>query len=67
MKTFVSLESKDARAIIAKFLCIPIENVIPQRFGFGITGMEAAEIARRIYGPVPDGPAMTNPEEDDGK
>ena len=48
MKTTVQLESKDVRAIIARFLGLPIEDVIPQRYGFAVAGMSAEEIERRI-------------------
>lgn len=48
MKTTVQLESKDVRQIIAKFLDIPIEDVIPQRYGFAIAGKSAEEIQIRI-------------------
>ena len=50
MKTTVSLESKDVREIVAKFLGVKTEQVIPNRYSFSITGMEASEIARLIYG-----------------
>lgn len=50
MKTTVSLESKDVREIVAKFLGVKTEQVIPNRYSFSVTGMEAAEIARLIYG-----------------
>ena len=50
MKTTVSLESKDVREIIAKFLGVKTENVIPSRYSYSVTGMEAGEIARLIYG-----------------
>lgn len=36
MKTAVQLESKDIRAIIARFLGVPEENIIPQRYGFSV-------------------------------
>ena len=48
MKTTVQLDSKDIRAIIAKFLCIPEEKVIPMRYNFAIEGMSAEEIEKRI-------------------
>lgn len=50
MKSTVSLESKDVREIIAKFLGVKTENVIPSRYSYSVTGMEAGEIARLIYG-----------------
>lgn len=49
MKTVVNLESKDVREIIAKFLGLKIEDVIPNRYSFGITGMSAEEIEKKIY------------------
>lgn len=50
VKTTVQLESKDVREIIAKFLCIPTEDVIPNRYNFGIANMSAEEIERKIKG-----------------
>lgn len=50
MKEQVTLESKEVRAIIARFLQIPEDQVIPMRYGFAVEGMSAAEIARRIEG-----------------
>lgn len=50
MKTTVNLENKDVREIIAKFLGIRLEDVIPNRYSFGIANMNAQEIERRIYG-----------------
>ena len=48
MKTTVQLDTKDVRAIIAKFLQIPVDDVIPNRYSFGIAGMNAEEIEKRI-------------------
>lgn len=48
MKTTVQLNTKDVRAIIAKFLQIPVDDVIPNRYNFGIAGMSAEEIEKRI-------------------
>ena len=50
MRTTVNLENKDVREIIAKFLGIKVDQVIPQRYTFGIEGMSAEEITQRIYG-----------------
>lgn len=50
MKTTVTLESKDVREIIAKFLGVKIEDVIPNRYSFAIANMSAEEIERRING-----------------
>ena len=52
MKTTVTLESKDVRAIIAKFLGVKIEDVTPNRYSFAVANMNAAEIERKIKGPV---------------
>lgn len=48
MKTTVQLESKDVRLIIARFLAVPLESVIPQRYGFAVAGMSAEEITEKI-------------------
>jgi len=48
MKTQVTLETKDVRAILAKFLGIREEQVIPQRYSFAIEGMTAEEIRKKI-------------------
>lgn len=50
MKTIVQLESKDVREIIAKFLDIPIEDVVPNRYSFGVANMPAEEIEQKIKG-----------------
>lgn len=52
MKTTVTLETKDVREIIAKYLGTTIENVIPNRYSFAVVNMSAAEIERKIKGPV---------------
>lgn len=49
MKTTVNLENKDVRVIIARFLGVKLEDVIPNRYSFGVTNMPAEEIERRIY------------------
>lgn len=48
MKTTVQLEGKDVRVIIAKFLGVPIEDVIPNRYNFSIVNLSAEEIEKRI-------------------
>lgn len=48
MKTTVQLGSKDVRTIVARFLGLALEDVIPQRYGFAVAGMSAEEIERRI-------------------
>lgn len=48
MKTTVQLESKDVRMIIAKYLGVKLEDVIPNRYNFSVAGLSAEEIERRI-------------------
>lgn len=48
MKTMVSLETKDVRAIIASFLGIPIESVIPNRYSFSVIGVSVDEIKNKM-------------------
>lgn len=50
MKTVVTLESKDIRLIIAKFLGVKTEDVIPNRYSFSISGISAEEISAKIGG-----------------
>ena len=48
MKTAVQLESKDVRLIIAKFLGVKLEDVIPNRYNFSVAGMSAEEIEKKL-------------------
>lgn len=50
MKTTVNLESKDVRLIISKFLGVKPEDIIPNRYSFGVTKMSASEIEKKING-----------------
>ena len=50
MKTTVQLESKDVRVIIAKFLGVPVDDVIPNRYSFSVANMPAEEIEKKIQG-----------------
>ncbi len=50
MKTTVQLESKDVREIIAKYLGVKLEDVIPNRYSFSVAGMSAEEISQKIKG-----------------
>lgn len=50
MKTTVTLDSKDVREIIAKYLGIKIEDVIPRRYSFTVANMSAEEIEKKIRG-----------------
>lgn len=54
MKTTVTLESKDVREIIARFLGVKVEDVIPNRYSFGVANMPADKISAKIYGPRGD-------------
>ena len=49
MKTTVQLESKDVRTIIARFLGISEEQVIPMRYNFAIEGMTAEQTSRKWH------------------
>ena len=48
MKTQITLDSKEVKTIIAKFLGISEEQVIPLRYNFAIEGLSAEEIERKI-------------------
>ena len=48
MKTTVQLETKDVREIIAKFLGVKVDDVIPNRYSFSIANMSAEEIEKKI-------------------
>lgn len=50
MKTTVQLDSKDVREIIAKFLGIKVDDVIPNRYSFSVANMSAEEIEKKIRG-----------------
>ena len=55
MKTTVQLENKEVREIIARFLDIPLESVIPNRYNFSIVGMTAEEIKERVMNRIETG------------
>ena len=48
MKSTVTLEAKEVRIIIAKFLEIKEEQVLPLRYNFAVEGMTEKEIAAKI-------------------
>lgn len=48
MKTQITLDSKEVRAIIAKFLDIKEEQVIPMRYNFAVEGITAEQIAEKL-------------------
>ena len=50
MKPTIALDSKDVRLIIAKFLNIPIENVIPQRYGYAVEAISEEAIEEKLDG-----------------
>lgn len=48
MKVVVNLESADIRLIIAKFLGVKLEDVIPNRYSFGVANIKAEEIEKKL-------------------
>lgn len=48
MKQQITLDSKEVRKIIAIFLGIPEEQVVPLRYNFAIEGMSAEEIEQKL-------------------
>lgn len=48
MKTTVLLENKDVRVMIASFLGLKVEDIIPNRYNFSVQNMSAEEIEGRI-------------------
>lgn len=44
----VTLNGSDVRLIIAKFLGIPVEAVLPMKYSFVVQGMSAEEIGARL-------------------
>ena len=48
MKSTVQLETKEVRIIIAKFLDVPVEDVIPGRYSFSVINLSAEEIEKKI-------------------
>ena len=48
MKTQITLDSKEVKTIIAKFLGVSEEQVIPLRYNFAIEGLTVEEIERKL-------------------
>lgn len=48
MKQQVTLESKEVRLIIARYLGIPEEQVIPLRYSYAIEGLTVEEIEAKL-------------------
>lgn len=48
MKQQITLDSKEVRKIIAIFLGILEEQVVPLRYNFAIEGMSAEEIEQKL-------------------
>lgn len=48
MKQQITLESKEVRKIIARYLDIPEEQVIPLRYSYAIEGMTVEEIEDKL-------------------
>ncbi len=50
MKTTVQLESKDVRTILAKFLGVKVDDIIPNRYSFSVANMSEEDIEKKIKG-----------------
>ena len=50
MKTQITLEGKEVRTIIAKYLGIKEDQVIPLRYNFAVEGLSAEQIAEKLKG-----------------
>jgi lambda repressor-like predicted transcriptional regulator len=48
MTSTINLDSKEVRKIIALFLGIPEEQVIPNRYSFSVKGMTAESISSKL-------------------
>ena len=48
MKTQITLDSKEVKTIIAKFLGISEEQVVPLRYNFAIEGLTVEEIEQKL-------------------
>ena len=48
MKTTVQLESKDVRAILARFFDVKLDDVIPNRYSFSIANLSATDIEKKF-------------------
>lgn len=48
MKQQITLESKEVRKILARYLDIPEEQVIPLRYSYAIEGMTVEEIEDKL-------------------
>lgn len=48
MNSGIILDSKDVKEIIAKFLGISIDNVVPTKYSFMITGITEEEIKKKM-------------------
>lgn len=48
MKATVTLDTKDIREIIARFLGVKLEDVTPNRYTFSVANMTPEQIAEKI-------------------
>lgn len=48
MKQTITLDTKEVRCIIAKFLGLKEEDVIPNRYSFAVQNISAEEINKKI-------------------
>ncbi|MDO5448959.1 MAG: hypothetical protein Q4F70_05065 [Clostridia bacterium] len=50
MKQTITLETKEVRSIIAKFLGLKEDDVIPNRYSFAVQNISAEEIEKKLKG-----------------
>lgn len=48
MRSSVELDNKDVRQIIAAYLEIPVEDVIPNRYTFSVVNISQEEIQKKM-------------------
>ena len=54
MKSTVTLETKDVRTVIAKFLGVRVEDVVSGRYTYSVMNISADTVATKIYGETED-------------
>lgn len=48
MKQVITLDSKEVRKVISLFFGIKEEDVVPNRYSFGVTGLTEEEIEKKL-------------------
>ncbi len=48
MKQVITLDSKEVRKVISLFFGIKEEDVVPNRYSFGVTGLTEEEIKAKL-------------------